>query len=196
MDTISFTKHIQEGVNKLEIRALLIQSCLTNPELISVLFTQIETANKETASFAARILELTLKKDLKILAPHIDRFTALLATVSPDAVIRSCAKICELLCIRYFLKKDPFYIHILNDKKLEQITEAGFQWMITDQKIAVQAYTMQTLYLLGTKFDWIHEELALNLEKGIPTGSTGYKNRARKVIKAIRTNTPLKLQNQ
>jgi len=81
----------------------------------------------------------------------------------------------------------------LQNEHLEKIIEAGFIWMITDQKIAVQAYTMQTLFLLGTKFDWIHNELAIIIEKNIPTGSTGYKNRGRKVLRAIETSTNLKL---
>ena len=33
--------------------------------------------------------------------------------------------------------------------------------MINDEKVAVKAYSMATLYYLGTEFDWIHEELKL-----------------------------------
>jgi hypothetical protein len=193
MDKITFSNHIDVGINRLENRQLLIQSCLNNSSLIKVLLTKMEQIDSEESNFASRILELTCKEDLKILASHIDDFSSLLSIVKLDGVVRSCAKICELLCIQYFLKENTFFINLLKEEHLEKMTEAGFNWMITDQKIAVQAYTMQTLYLLGAKYNWINEELALNLENGIPTGSTGYVNRARKVIKAIRTKTPLKL---
>ena len=65
--------------------------------------------------------------------------------------------------------------------------------MILNKSIAIQAHSMYALYLLGIKYNWIHPELALIIEKDIPNGSTGYKNRGRKVLKAIETNTRLKL---
>ncbi|MFD2433102.1 hypothetical protein ACFSO9_05800 [Mesonia maritima] len=57
--------------------------------------------------------------------------------------------------------------------------------MITEQKVAPQAYSMQTLYLLGKEVDWVHKELAMILQQNYASGSAGYKARSRKILKKI-----------
>jgi hypothetical protein len=37
--------------------------------------------------------------------------------------------------------------------------------MTNDEKIAPKAYAINTLFLLGTEYDWIHLELAMILER-------------------------------
>lgn len=44
---------------------------------------------------------------------------------------------------------------------------------------------MPTLYLLGTKIDWIHPELLLILKQNFQTGSVANQARARKIIRQI-----------
>ena len=58
--------------------------------------------------------------------------------------------------------------------------------MITDQKIAPKAYSMNSLFLLGKEFDWIHPELALILERDLHMQSSGFKARARHILKKIK----------
>jgi hypothetical protein len=58
--------------------------------------------------------------------------------------------------------------------------------MISDQKVAVKAYSMRSLYLLGSEFDWIHEELILILERDFASQSAGFKARARDLIKRMK----------
>jgi len=193
MDKQLFTEVLEKGSNKLEHRSFLVKSCLKNPTLVAILLDFMSTIDDENSTFSARILELSCKENLELVLPFLDEFCALLSKVKFDGAIRPCAKICELLMITYFLRNNIYYRNSVTDIHLEKIIEAGFDWMITDKSIAIQAYTMQTLYLLGTKYDWIHSELALIIEKDIPTGSTGYKNRGRKVLRAIETETPLKL---
>ncbi len=193
MNKNTFIEILEKGSKKLEYRDLLINSCHKNPSLITVLLDNMSVVDDENSTFSARIFEITCKEHLEIVLPFLDIFCNLLGIVKLDGTIRPCSKICELLMISYFLRNNLYYRNLITDAHLEKIIEAGFDWMITDKPIAIQAYTMQTLYLLGTKYDWIHPELALIIEKEIPNGSTGYKNRGRKVLKAIETKTPLKL---
>ena len=193
MDKQTFIKILKSDSEKLNYRDKLLYACIENPSWMSILMKNMANIEDENSNFHARVFELVCKKDLELVIPYIDDFCNLLTKVKMHGVVRSCAKLCELMMIEYFVKNNLLFHSSIQDKHLEIIIEAGFNWMITDQKIAVQAYTMQTLYLLGTKYDWIHIELALILEKNIPTGSTGYKNRGRKVLKAIETSTKLKL---
>jgi hypothetical protein len=193
MDKKLFIKILEKGSNKLGHRSLLVNSCLKNPTWVVILLGFMNTIDDENSTFSARILELSCRENLELILPFLNEFCTLLSKVKFDGTVRPCAKICELLMITYFLRNNIYYRNSITNVHLEKIIEAGFDWMITDKSIAIQAYTMQTLYLLGTKYGWIHSELALIIEKDIPTGSTGYKNRGRKVLKAIETETPLKL---
>ncbi len=193
MDKEIFIKTLHKGINKLENRNLLVNSCIKNPSYIATLLDNMNSVDDKNSTFSARIFELTCKRDLKIIIPHLDFFCKLINKVNLEGSIRPCAKICELLMLKYFTKTNIFYSNMILEKHLEKIIEAGFDWMIGHQKTAVKAYTMQTLYLLGTKYNWIHTELALIIEKDIPTGTTGYVNRGRKVLKAIETKSRLKL---
>ena len=193
MHKVDFIKVLNEGKDKLSYRNALIEACLDHPEWMQILLEKIKEPPGKTANFAARIYELICKKNIALSLLYLDDFCDLLLKVKPDAVVRSSAKVCELMSVEYFIKKDPLFINTLKTDHFEKIIEAGFQWMITDQKIAVQVYTMQTLYLIGTKYPWIQNELVLTIEKNIPHSSAGYKNRGNKVIRAIRTQTPLKL---
>jgi hypothetical protein len=68
----------------------------------------------------------------------------------------------------------------------EKIIEACFDWMINDEKIAPKAYAMNTLFLLGRDYDWIHPELVMILERDYQMQSSGFKARARRILKQIK----------
>ncbi len=193
MDKKLFIKTLNKGTNKLELRNLLIDSCLKNPAYISILLENTRQVDDKNATFSARILELTCKKNLAIIIPYLDEFCDTTPLLRKEASIRACAKIYELLMVAKFTKNDTLFKNSINNLYEEKIIETSFDWMISNQPTAIQAYTMHSLYLLGTKYDWIHPELVLILEKNIPTGSIGLVNRARKIIKAIQTKKRFKL---
>jgi len=193
MDKTTFLKILESDTQKLKYRDILVNACLKNTSWASFLLNNMKSVDNENSNFSARILELSCKENIEIIIPYLDFFCELLNKVKLNGVIRVCSKICELLMIEYFIKNNHKIKNSLQNEHLEKIIEAGFIWMITDQQIAVQAYTMQALYLLGTKYGWIHNDLAIIIERNIPTSSTGYKNRGRKVLKAIETDTYLKL---
>ena len=194
MDRQQFISILKSDSKLLEHRKILVNAVLGHPNWIAVLLNDIRNTNDRQSNFSARILELTCKQGhLALIIPYLDEFCLLLPKIKLDGVVRAAAKIIELLTVEYFIKKNAFYIENLPSKHLEQFTETCFDWMITNRAIAIQAHAMYSLYLLGSKFDWIHQELALTIEKNLPNGSTGYKNRGRKVLKAIATGNRLKL---
>ena len=193
MDKETFLQILESDSQKLKFRDSLVKACLLNTSWASFLLTKMKSIDNENSSFSARILELSCKENLEIIIPFLDTFCKLLNKVKLNEVIRVCSKICELLMIEYFIKNNYKFTSSLQNEHFEKIIKAGFIWMITDQQIAIQAYTMQSLYLLGIKYDWIHNDLAIIIERNIPTGSTGYQNRGRKILKAIETDSNLKL---
>lgn len=65
------------------------------------------------------------------------------------------------------------------------IIEACFDWMISDEKVAIHAYSMQILFILGKENNWINTELKQILIDNMTFGSKGYIVRAKKILKAI-----------
>ena len=47
---------------------------------------------------------------------------------------------------------------------------------------------MNSLYLLGFEFDWIHKELANILERDFNMQSSGFKARAKHILKRIKAS--------
>ena len=58
-------------------------------------------------------------------------------------------------------------------------------WLIGNEKVAIHAYSMQTLFVFGKESDWIHNELRQVLVDNIAYGSAGYVSRAKRILKAI-----------
>ncbi len=177
-------------------RPLLVATILENQHWVAILLNNMSAVTDERSNFSARMLELSCKEELSILLPYLDLFSELIAKLKLDGSSRTSSKLIEMLTVQYFIKYNSVYIERLSTEILEKFTERCFDWMITDRAIAIQAHSMYALYLLGTKFEWIHPELILQIERKLPTGSTGYKNRGRKIIRAITTNQLLKLQAQ
>lgn len=135
---------------------------------------------------ASWILEwITTHYSLNLLLPHLDLFCESLHLLTFDSAIRPCAKVCEQLAVTYFDKQDHHVKARLNSTHIDQIIEVGFDWLITPQKIAVRAYTMQTLFLFGQERDWIHPELEHLIRTKIIHESKGCKARGRKVLELI-----------
>ena len=73
----------------------------------------------------------------------------------------------------------------LTENHINTIIETGFDWLITPQKIAVRAYTMNTLYLFGLEKDWVHPELKHLIETKIIHESKGCKARGKHILGLI-----------
>ena len=169
-----------------EKRQLVAQRIANNPELLKPLIEIAFHGDKTISSKACWVLEFTVKQDLSFMFPFLDFFIDNLDKLRLESSIRPAAKICELLILCYFGKKENDCQLVLDDRHLEKIATACFDWLIGDHKVAAKAYSMTSLLNLGKKFQWIHPELMLILEQNYAEGSAAYKARARHTLAKLK----------
>ncbi|MDX1768709.1 MAG: adenylosuccinate lyase [Arenibacter troitsensis] len=159
---------------------------LKDPSLMAPLMEIAFKVDDPVSCKACWILEFTAKKKLASILPNMDIFAGNIGSVHLDPAVRPIAKICEVLMKAYFQSKDQQTCEALNENHLEKVTSACFDWLIGDHKVAAKAYSMTSLLLLGRKFEWIHPELQMILEKNYLNGSAAYKARARMTLAKLR----------
>lgn len=169
-----------------EKRTLFANELIENPNWIPSLLNIIEKGIDPISSKASWALECAVRKQTTIILPYIEQFTAMLHKITLNASVRPMAKICELLITAYFKNKKNAIYQALSEKHLNQIAENTFDWLIGAQKVAPKAYSMTTLFLLGTKIEWIHDELQIVLSQNFSSGSSAYKARARKILNQLK----------
>ena len=156
---------------------------ISSPDLTSKLLEIIFWVDDKTSPRAAWVFEFMCNKDIERIIPYLDDFTKNMHNVHLDSAVRPVAKICELLAKAYYSKTENNIQKALTTAHKERIIEVCFDYMINDEKIAPKAYSMNTLWLFGKDFDWIHPELALILERDFQMQSSGFKARARHILK-------------
>jgi hypothetical protein len=156
---------------------------LAHPEYLEDLIRFSFAATDRDSHKACWILEFVAHEEVTWLQPHLDFFCSNLDVLKDESAIRPIAKICQLITVSHF-KKDPEIT--LSQTQLQQITEACFDWLINDIKVAPKAYSIRALYILGKHFDWIHPELKIILEKEYRQQSPAYKAVAREILKKMK----------
>lgn len=168
-----------------EKRQFYAQMVFKNPELIPNLLDILFMVDDKISCRAAWVLEFVCNDNLELILPYLDTFTEQIHKVNLDSAVRPVAKICELLTSAFYDKNENTFKTALLTKHLEKIIEVCFDIMIRDEKIAPKAYAMNTLFLLGKDFDWIHPELKMILERDFQKQSAGYKARAKHIFKKL-----------
>ncbi|WP_103072243.1 adenylosuccinate lyase [Aquimarina sediminis] len=168
-----------------EKRSSFANLILDNPALLPELLAICAQVDDEISCRASWGLEFFCKNNLEAIMPHLDYLIHIASKVYKHSAVRPMAKIFEYLIIAYYQKKVPVIKQSLTTAHREKITEICFDWLITDQKVAPKAYSMTSLYLLGTEFGWVHPELKITLENNYNTGSAAYKARSRMVLKRL-----------
>lgn len=158
---------------------------LEKPILLETLLQIGLKDNDPIGSRAMWVLEFVLDKKLSWILPHIDVFLKKAGKLQLDSSKRPAAKICHFLVEAYFIKKDKTIKQGINTDNLNKITELCFDWLINPEKVAVKAYSMRSLFLLGRQMDWIHPELNIILEQQMHAHSAAYKARARMILRSI-----------
>ena len=161
---------------------------IANPDLVPKLLDILFRVDDKISCRAAWVFEFMCGEQLEACIPYLDLFTENIHKVHLDSAVRPAAKVCEYLVKAYYAKEDNNIKSSLLPKHKEKIVESCFDWMINDEKIAPKAYAMNTLFLLGNDYDWIHPELAMILERDYQMQSSGFKARARHILKKIRKN--------
>ena len=166
-------------------RLKVANTVLENKELFYYLLELVFEVENKRSIKAAWVLEFVCANKLNWLAPHLDHFTKNIGLVKFDSAVRPVSKICNFLAISYNSKNNNLIKSTLTKHHLDLIVETGFDWMINDQKVAVQAYTMNSLYLFGKSLDWVHKELKLIIQQNIMNGSAAYKARGKITLRLI-----------
>jgi hypothetical protein len=161
---------------------------IAQPDLIPKLMDILFMVDDKISCRAAWVLEFMCKEQLKVLIPHLDMFTKNIHNVHLDPAVRPVAKICEYLVTAFYSKTENDIQSALTSEHKDRIVAACFDWLINDEKIAPKAYAMNTLYLLGQDIDWIHPELKIILERDFQIQSSGFKARAKHILKKIVRN--------
>ncbi|MFK7783390.1 adenylosuccinate lyase [Psychroserpens sp.] len=178
---LNYVNHSRE--KRLYYANLVISQPNLIPELLNILFK----VDDKISCRAAWVFEFMCGENIEAVIPHLDRFTEHIQKVHLDSAVRPVAKVCEYLVKAYYSKIDNAVKTALTSIHKERIVEACFDWMINDEKIAPKAYSMNSLYLLGQDIDWIHPELKIILERDYQMQSSGFKARARHILKKIKT---------
>ena len=187
MSVIFLTEQLNSIENaKRENRQRVANIVLDDKSLFKDLISITFDVENETSIKAAWILEwLCTHHQLELILPHLETFTSQICNLQFDSAIRPCAKICEHLATAYYSKTENNVKKHLQQNHIEAILETGFDWLLTDQKIAVKAYTMNTLYLFGLEKDWVHPELKHLIETKIIHQSKGTKARGKHILNLI-----------
>lgn len=179
-DELAYVNHSREN------RKRYAHLVINNLELLPIVMDLAFDIEDKKSYRACWLLEFVARENLDAILPFLDRFTSEMHKVKLDAAVRPTAKICEYLIEAYYHKSPNKTKEFLNAEHKERIIELSFDYLITDQKIAPQAYSMNTLFLLGKDYDWVHPELIQILEQNFATGSAGYKARARHLLEKLK----------
>ncbi len=183
MTTEALYKELNYVNHSREKRTFYANLVIKQPELLPQLLDILFMVDDKISPRAAWVLEFFCNDYLDKFIPYLDKFLPELKRIKLDSALRPCAKICEYIAKAYFGKEENDIKTNLTNKQKEQIIEACFDWMITEQKVAVKAYSMSTLYLFGKEFDWVYPELRIILERDFSFQSAAFKARARHILK-------------
>jgi len=128
-------------------------------------------------------LEVVCEKKLKIFVPYIENFCIFLPKIKEDSAVRSATR------IAFFLAKSN---HRKNGISLTQeqehnLIEALIDRLIQDEKVAAKVYAMKALFVLGKKYNWVHEELKTIIEQEYSSHTAAYQAATRNLLKKLTT---------
>lgn len=168
-------------LNRERVANLVLENIALLPFLIEIVFK----VEHKLSIKAAWILEIVCEQQLELLVPYLHTFTTHIKFLKFDSAVRPASKICNFIAIAYSSKKENSIKNFLTKKHIETIIETGFDWMLSNHKVATKAYMMNALFLLGKNSDWVHEALQQILQQNIPKESAAYKARGKMTLALI-----------
>ena len=73
----------------------------------------------------------------------------------------------------------------LTQEQEHNLIEALIDRLIQDEKVAAKVYAMKALFVLGKKYDWVHEELKTIIEQDYSNHSAAYQAATRNLLKKL-----------
>ncbi len=169
-----------DNVNALREKRLYLASLILNDlSSIEPLVKIVFKFDDEISIKAAWVLEFVTKQKWEVILPYLDYFSKNIQKIYFGGAVRSMAKITQIITQKNNKSK------ILTNKQEKAFIEIAFDWLISEHKVAIKAYVMQILFLLGKKHNWIHSDLKNILLENMHKHSSAYKARARITIEQI-----------
>ena len=174
---IAFYQKIENGTAHRISRDATRDLVLAHPEYLGDLVAIACNPEDKIHYKALWVVELLSVKKPELLVPFIDQFCVALPQYTIERAIRPSAKIC---------------FQLVNNKKVtltkvqeERLIEICLDWVVNEVKVAPAAFALRSLYLLGVKHPWVHDELRLLLSKTIDNPSPGYKVVVKELLKRL-----------
>ena len=187
MTTETLYKELSDVDHSREKRQFYANLIMAEPEILPQLLEIVFRVDDKLSCKAAWLLEFACGQNLELILPYLEQFTSSINKVHLDPAVRPVAKVCEYLTKSYYTDQNQKVKAALLLTHRERITETCFDWLINDAKIAPKAYAMNSLFLLGTEFNWIHPELKTIIERDYQIQSSGFKSRAREILLKLKT---------
>ncbi len=156
---------------------------IDNPQFLEPLINMSFDIKNKTHIRACNILEKVVDLQIDACVPYHNLIFNNLQLLQNDCAIRPIARLVMNLVLHG--AKSSNY---LTNNQLEKITEACFDWLISDIRMASKVYAMYTLAEIGKKQQWIFLELQQILSKDAAKQTVGYKAAAIGVLKKIAKN--------
>jgi len=170
--------------NRLKYAKMVLDDMSLFPKLVEIMLM----VDDKVSCKAAWVFEYVCTEYIYAIIPYLEIFTNNLKRVHLDSAVRPVAKVCQILAHENISKQNNTIKKVLTPMHKERIIEACFDWMISKQKVAVKAYSMTTLFILGKDYDWVHPELVQILENDYHEQSAAFKARARHILKKIKAS--------
>lgn len=178
--TITQLKKSLNTVNALRINRMRVATIvLDKPTLINPLIQIVFHVEEKVSVKAVWVLEFVVKSDFKLIIPYIELISQQSDKLHFDGAIRSMAKIIQIIVKEKTL--EPFLTANIKSHFIEIV----FDWLITNQKVAVKAYSMAILFKLGAQQQWVHQELKTYILQHMEEGSPAFKARGRITLNEI-----------
>jgi hypothetical protein len=168
--------------SRLRVASNILENKLLFPFLLDIVFN----VNNKISIKAAWVLEFVCQEKLVWLSDYLDYFTTNLNRVKYGSAVRPLSKICQFLAHAYNSKTPSSIKENLSKKHKDLIIETCFDWLISTHKVAVKVFAMESLYLFGSDYEWVHRELALIIQQNIICESAAYKARGGKLLKLLK----------
>lgn len=176
----SFQKKIADSTAHRPIRDEISNMVKNDLSLLPEMMAMAFDLNNKNHHKACWSLELVLEKDITWLYPYLNIFCEKLAHYKHEGALRSVSKIVMFVTIQ-----DNLQENFLTDEMRQKITEACFDWLIGNIKVATKAYAMRALFNLGKKENWIYPELKVILQQDFANHSAAYRLAAKDLLKKM-----------
>lgn len=160
-----------------EISGMVMNDASLFPEIMEMAL-DLKNKNHHKACWS---LELVMEEDIKWLKPYLGIFCDTLQKYKHEGAMRSISKI-----VMFASVEDSRHSGFLTTDMRQKMTEACFDWLIGNMKVATKAYAMRALFYLGKKDDWIYPELKVILEQDFANHSAAYKAAAKDLLKKMK----------